>query len=213
MCALARAKDGRRKAKVHAGDTAARAAAVAAREQATSAADAQILDQAADEAQHLFIGEAAHKHASSSTVGGMAEKVRAMPKGFRPLPAALIWPNLEVMILVFFTAGIVESSAAILNGYRKGIMDDPFFISLAITCCVLILLFILHEGCRIRRFYKSHSTELWTPSPKLHHYSEVDDPLCVCSRVCASYGQGCASEVPTIRQRKTSQSRSALCVH
>ena len=117
------------------------------------------------------------KQASSSTVAA-AKKVKEMPSGFRPLPAALIWPNVEVMIFVFFTAGVVESSAAILSATGpNGEMDDVFFISLAAICVSIIFLFLTHELCRIRRFYRAHSSTLWTPSPVLKDWSEVDDPL------------------------------------
>ena len=114
---------------------------------------------------------------SASSAKRLGKKVKEMPSGFRPLPAALIWPNMEVMIFVFFTAGIVESAAAILDGAATGVMDDAGYIALAIVCCTIVFLFLVHEGFRIRRFYKLHASELWEPSPVLDHYSEVDDPL------------------------------------
>ena len=46
------------------------------------------------------------------------------PPGFTPLPAALIWPNLEGAIISFFISGVVEKSAAVLGGYGRGIVDD-----------------------------------------------------------------------------------------
>ena len=55
----------------------------------------------------------------------------SLPRGFWPLPTPLVWPNIEVAVVVFFAGGIVEASASVLGAWGGGIVQDSGLVGLA----------------------------------------------------------------------------------
>ena len=99
------------------------------------------------------------------------------PTPTKPIPSALVYPNLEVVLLNFFAGGVCEASAACISCYIVGIVTDGNLIALAICSTVAVVAYMTHEFWRLVRFYRRYANELWVPSPKVESRSMMDDPL------------------------------------
>jgi hypothetical protein len=121
-----------------------------------------------------------HREASICASKGVAASNDVQDGGRTPvisLPGALVFPNLEIVVLNFFAGGLTEASASILSGAASGVVVDGGLIALAIGCLTAVVLFYCHELIRLRRFFLLHANSLWKPSPKIVSRSDMDDPL------------------------------------
>ena len=96
------------------------------------------------------------------------------------LPAALIFPNLEVILLVFFAGGITEAAAMTVSGFATGVVTDGDLFAIAIAALCFVLLFYTGEFYRLHRFSMRYGKALSVPSPPIKTIDEVDDVVLHC---------------------------------
>ena len=90
-----------------------------------------------------------------------------------PLPEALVYPNLEVLMVNFFAGGLAQVFAATIVARAQGSLEDGALAALAVCGLIAIVAFFVHELLRMRRFVRCHSAALWTPSEPITHAYEV----------------------------------------
>ncbi len=101
----------------------------------------------------------------------------AKEQSIRPLPAAFVFPNVEVILVNFFAAGLTEAAASVLGGAAAGVVLDHGLVALAVLCLLAVIGFYVHEGVRLFRYFKKYDTDLWKASEKVSTIKEVDDPV------------------------------------
>ena len=58
---------------------------------------------------------------------------RAKKPSFRPLPAALLWPNPETVVMLVYCAGLVESAMAILGAATAGFIVPAWAMAVSLV--------------------------------------------------------------------------------
>ena len=101
----------------------------------------------------------------------------AKEQSIRPLPAAFVFPNFEVILVNFFAGGLTEAASSILGGASAGIVLDGGLVALAVLCLLAVIGFYAHEAVRLYRYFKNYDTSLWEPSEKISTIKAVDDPV------------------------------------
>ena len=104
---------------------------------------------------------------------------RTKPQGFHPVPLALVPPNLEVIICVFYTASIVQPCAAVLGAYAMGagFVREPLVVLFASLGIAIPTSFLLHEFVLLERFRRRNGKQLWSEAETVASAQEVDDLL------------------------------------
>ena len=85
------------------------------------------------------------------------------------VPDVLYWPNIEVLVVIFFAAGIVHSCASVLSNATSAGRG------LATAGLVMMAIFLLHETTRVLLFTVPHRKTHWFPTKKQVTLDEMDD--------------------------------------
>ena len=96
----------------------------------------------------------------------------------------LRWPNPEVLIILFYSVGMVKACTAVLAAEASGSLDDSSgglaaesLVSNARTGLTFIVLFMVVELLRLLHFFKFHAHNLWEDQANL----SADDPNAITS--------------------------------
>ena len=97
---------------------------------------------------------------------------------FKPLPAALKFPNLEVSVMVVFSSGMVESGTAIVGAWAGGAYDiSNETLGLAFTALSIVGVFYIWQTGALIRFWKLHAKYCWKPAEPAQDGSQINDPI------------------------------------
>jgi len=91
------------------------------------------------------------------------------------LPPLLYWPNLEVVIVVFYAAGITESSVAVMGSVAA--VHFKGSLAIAVLGWLFLVGFLLHDFARLVLFSRDHLESAWQPSNEIEYFEDMDDPL------------------------------------
>ena len=96
------------------------------------------------------------------------------PQRFRPLPAALIFPNFELILLSLYATGTMSVCALMLGAFITGV-DAPSTLTVALFAVALAMLtlWLLLQTRALMRFHVDHSKLAW----KANVEDELQDPL------------------------------------
>ena len=126
-----------------------------------------------------FMSKSAKKLARKGSVAKLQELKGSVKKRFPhfvALPDFLKFPNLEMILFVFMASSVTQVCASVVAGTISGSIDEPGLLALALALLVAIVLILVHEVLRLRRFKRRHAGLFVEEEVPLHH-SEVDDPL------------------------------------
>ena len=104
-------------------------------------------------------------------------RAAAAAASVKPLPDVLVFPNLEVLVWIFFSNGITETSAMVLAAALEGVVYDGEIILIASLCLVAQILFYSMEGYHLMCYYRHCGPMLWQATPPVSSIDEVDDLL------------------------------------
>ena len=104
-------------------------------------------------------------------------KKRRRGPSFRPLPEALVWPNLEISVLLIYATGLVEAASAIIGAGIGGLEISTWRLAFAYACLAFLLWFILSQALELFRFYRECGEACWAPEEPPATADEVTDPL------------------------------------
>ena len=111
--------------------------------------------------------------------GGVSDAADNMKRYFldAAIPNILYWPNIEVLVVIYFSASVAESCSAVLaSAASHSFPDRSGTVALAVLGWLFLAFFFIHEPLRISSFTRRHG-ELWQPAEKVKHYEDVDDRL------------------------------------
>lgn len=96
---------------------------------------------------------------------------------FHGLPAALLWPNPEVAVMLVFSGGLAEVSMSLIAASVGGVIVPTWALSCAIGTLVLLCYFFVSQLRQLARFYRTSNERCWLPADKPAHRSDIDDPI------------------------------------
>ena len=97
---------------------------------------------------------------------------------FKPLPASLKFPNLEVSVMVIFSSGIVESATAIIGAWAGDAYEVAAGdVSLALIALSFVGAFYVWQLLSLARFWSVHAEVCWSPGETPAVVSQVSDPI------------------------------------
>ena len=99
------------------------------------------------------------------------------PPRYRSLPSALLWPNMEVLVILIFSGGLTESATAVLGALAGGVLMPTWSIVLSCAWLFLLALVLVSQLRRIALFYRAHATECWLAFEAPTRHVDVHDPL------------------------------------
>ena len=111
--------------------------------------------------------EAAADGGAAATCGGCSS-----------MPDILYWPNAEVLLVIFFAAGVANSCASTLASTATGFLQAPDTLTFAVFCMLFLAGFLVHEGARITVFWLRHHS-LWVGEETVESRAKMDDPLLI----------------------------------
>ena len=129
------------------------------------------------------LSQTKRRFSTKSMMRAMTKRPRPpAPKvmAYRPLPAVFVFPNLEVVLLAFFSSGIAEAAGAILGavGEGGGLADELLaLMAVAVPSLLFVIGFFVHEGVRLFRFSRRHRRSMWVDTKAPSDATEIDDPL------------------------------------
>ena len=104
---------------------------------------------------------------------------------FKPLPASLKFPNLEVSVLVVFSSGMVESGTAIVGAWAGNAYDiSNESLGLAFTALSIVAAFYFWQATALMRFWKLHAKRCWKNADPPEAGAKVSDPIFALAARC-----------------------------
>lgn len=82
-----------------------------------------------------------------------------------------------MLVWIFFSNGITETSAMVLAAALEGVVQDGEIILIASLCLVAQILFYSMEGYHLMCYYRHCGPMLWQATPPVSSIDEVDDLL------------------------------------
>ena len=135
---------------------------------------------------HVEVEQLSHSDSSSSINSSQAQAVPWLRRlrystlsRLETMPAILCWPNIEVIVIVLFSAGMLKTSTAVLAGYSNGIINNEAAVALAVLEITLLGAVFTHELARLLFFYCKLRADrsMWLQAPIHKNWCDVDDPF------------------------------------
>ena len=99
-------------------------------------------------------------------------------KGCISVPAILYWPNIEIMVIAYYAAGISSVCTSVIALSATGLLDEPGTLVCAILGWTFLANFCLHECARIAVYWQRHRHR-WVRSKDVEDRQNMDDPLLI----------------------------------
>ena len=96
---------------------------------------------------------------------------------FTSLPAALVWPGMELKVLAVFATGLQQNACSLIGAACAGYVVASAWLVLAVLEVTFVTWLYLREGSRLFAFLRYHNDTCWTPSDPMDIKAEQDDPL------------------------------------